>query len=541
MPRGRVLIESPEFPRGLWVDLVDEAGRALAGIQVGYQGQPDSLVAIWSVDPSGHRQETLLWTRQRGPSLGLMLKSGESAELPAGLTSIDWRIDPSVQGLPAPDRLVGWEAVADFLRMKWRGQEGVAVVRIDDISMAVDLERSEATETLVRHLQETHQPVSESLSETPIFGAAAVTQSSNLLPSSAVILQTACFESENLEAAVREALDRRHGKITRQDVASLTLLDASQRYIQSLAGLERFTSLGTLNLRATLTFDVLPLAALTSLKSLELSVNRIVDVGPLASLTRLEELGLSGNRIVDVGPLASLTRLEELSLSANEIVDVGPLASLARLEELGLSGNRIVDVGPLASLTRLEELSLSANEIVDVGPLASLTRLEALGLSENRVVDVGPLASLTRLKWLWLNSTGIVDVGPLIALANLEGLYVMGNESVDVNTLAALTSLRALGLGTSQITDVRFLAALTKLEYLNLSSNEIVDVSSLAALTSLRILDLRSNQIKDISPLVANIDLGEGDHVYLEGNPLSDRAINEQIPALKARGVTVRH
>ncbi len=27
---GRVMIESPEFPRGLWVDLVDEAGRAVA-------------------------------------------------------------------------------------------------------------------------------------------------------------------------------------------------------------------------------------------------------------------------------------------------------------------------------------------------------------------------------------------------------------------------------------------------------------------------------------------------------------------------------
>ena len=45
------MIESPGFPRGLWVDLKDETGQALAGIQVEYQGRADSLVVIWSVDP----------------------------------------------------------------------------------------------------------------------------------------------------------------------------------------------------------------------------------------------------------------------------------------------------------------------------------------------------------------------------------------------------------------------------------------------------------------------------------------------------------
>ena len=63
---GQVLIESPEFPRGLWVDLADEAGKRLAGIEVEYQGRADSLVVIWAVDPSGLRQETLAWSRPAG-------------------------------------------------------------------------------------------------------------------------------------------------------------------------------------------------------------------------------------------------------------------------------------------------------------------------------------------------------------------------------------------------------------------------------------------------------------------------------------------
>ena len=81
---GRVLIESPEFPRGLWVDLADERGQALAGIQVEYDGRPDSLVALRCVDPARLRQETLLWTRAGGAPLSLSLKSGQPADLPAG-------------------------------------------------------------------------------------------------------------------------------------------------------------------------------------------------------------------------------------------------------------------------------------------------------------------------------------------------------------------------------------------------------------------------------------------------------------------------
>ena len=55
----------------------------------------------------------------------------------------------------------------------------------------------------------------------------------------------------------------------------------------------------------------------------------------------------------------------------------------------------------------------------------------------------------------------------------------------------------------------------------------------------MRWLRLDYNQIEDISPLVANTGLGEGDEVILIDNPLNNQALNEQVPALKSRGVTV--
>jgi len=38
---------------------------------------------------------------------------------------------------------------------------------------------------------------------------------------------------------------------------------------------------------------------------------------------------------------------------------------------------------------------------------------------------------------------------------------------------------------------------------------------------------------------VANVGLGEGDEIYLQGNPLSADSLNIYIPQLQARGVTV--
>ena len=117
------------------------------------------------------------------------------------------------------------------------------------------------------------------------------------------------FADANLERCVREALDRPQGPLTAADLAALTELDASDKNIESLAGLEHATVLQELALRRNAITDVSPLASLTNLQSLWLWGNDIEDVSPLASLTNLRKLSLWGNAITDVSPLASLTNL----------------------------------------------------------------------------------------------------------------------------------------------------------------------------------------------------------------------------------------
>ena len=167
---GQVLVESPQFPHGLWLHLVDEAGDALAGIRVEYQSRADSLVAIRCVDPVGGVRETLVWTRPSGDPFRLTLPPSESVNLPEGFIPINWQIDPTTASLLKPvkkTRRIGWEGLAAFMRERWQNQTRRVVVRLDaHISLAVELDHPEAVEMLVAYLQQWHQSVGTPLGET---------------------------------------------------------------------------------------------------------------------------------------------------------------------------------------------------------------------------------------------------------------------------------------------------------------------------------------------------------------------------------------
>ena len=584
---GQVLIESPQYPRGLWLHLVDEAGDALAGLQVEYQGRPDSLVAIRCVDPVGSVRQTLIWTWSDGDSLRLMLKPTGLDDLPAGLTSIDWQIDPTARALLEPvneTRLIGWEAVASFLQAHWQYQTGRVLVQLNaSASFAVELDRPETIETLVVHLQQMYRPAETSLGKSTVLNVQVLSGGSAL--QEGVILYLPLFADANLERVVREALGR-HGHLTPEDVSFMTSISAYNDSISSLAGLENCTALDTLILARNQITDITPLANLNNLQELGLSSNQITDitplanlnnlrvlwldwnqiaeVGPLANLNNLQKLGLESSQITDITPLANLNNLQELWLRYNQIADTTPLVNLNNLQKLYLSSNQITDITPLANLNNLQVLELRRNQITDVTPLANLNNLRQLGLVSNQITDITPLANLNNLsQWLYLNDNQITDITPLANLNNLRALNLHNNQITDITPLANLNNLRALSLHSNQITDITPLANLNNLQSLWLHNNQIAEVGPLADLTDLHTLRLHdnqiaevgplaglynlerlslgNNQIEDISALVANASLGEGDEIHLTGNPLSDKTRNEQIPALQARGVDVTY
>ncbi len=130
------------------------------------------------------------------------------------------------------------------------------------------------------------------------------------VPAGAVASEDVSFPDANLEAAVRDALRISEEGITVDDMATLSVLDADDRGISDLSGLEHAVNL----------------------RDLDLEDNEISDLGPLANLTNLRELDLEDNEISDLGPLANLTNLQELDLEGNEISDLGPLVANSGLD-----------------------------------------------------------------------------------------------------------------------------------------------------------------------------------------------------------------
>ena len=133
----------------------------------------------------------------------------------------------------------------------------------------------------------------------------------------------------NLERAIRDTLSLPDGvSLTQLDMLRFTELQASQRDITNLTGLQYATTLEALHLWGNQIQDVTPLANLTKLRDLDLSYNAVVSVEPLAGLINLQRLNLTFNRVQDITPLANLVQLQRLYIRDNLVTDITPLQGL---------------------------------------------------------------------------------------------------------------------------------------------------------------------------------------------------------------------
>ena len=172
---------------------------------------------------------------------------------------------------------------------------------------------------------------------------------------------TVTFPDPNLEAAIREAVDKPEGPIYTFDLESLTMLEVPERDILDLTGLEYCLNLHVLGL-----WD-----------------NNISDISALAGLTNLQELWFGGNNISDISPLARFINLELLDLGGNNISDISPLAGLTDLRGLGLLHNNISDISALVENSGLSEgdnVSLQDNPLSATSIDVYIPQLEERGV-----------------------------------------------------------------------------------------------------------------------------------------------------------------
>ena len=200
------------------------------------------------------------------------------------------------------------------------------------------------------------------------------------------------------------------------DLAHLLRLDASDRGIEDLTGLE-----GAANLRA-----------------LFLDRNKITDIAPLAGLGSLRSLTLTHNMVEDWVPLADL-KPNYLALDGNSLRELPPLSS--SLNHLYLADNSISDIAPLADIWLfLRELDVSANSIRSLEPLFGLDDLRYLNVNDNQVADLFPL-NFDSLQELLLRNNAVRDISPLLNGEELLMVDVRRNPLSD-DALSVLETLR---------------------------------------------------------------------------------------------------
>ncbi len=199
------------------------------------------------------------------------------------------------------------------------------------------------------------------------------------------------FKDENLEAAIREKIDKPDGPLTKSDMQDIERLDLLEKDISSLAGLEYAENLWVLDLTGNRVDDLSPLEALLALNTLYLHDNELIDIISLSDLTNLEDLGLSGNEIEDISSLSNLVKLEALDLAGNQIEDIAVLSNLSSLQKLLLCENDLTDISPVSNLTGLKWLFFAGNDVSDIGALENLELLERLIFNDNSVDDLSAL------------------------------------------------------------------------------------------------------------------------------------------------------
>jgi len=204
------------------------------------------------------------------------------------------------------------------------------------------------------------------------------------------------FTDAKLDAAIRGAIGKPTGDIYQSDLEGLTSLDASDKSISDITGLEYCGNLTTLALNDNSISDISPLSSLTNLTTLALDYNQVIfefDISPLSSLTNLTTLYLYGNSISDISPLSSLTNLTALYLGSNEVLsNISPLANLTNLTKLHVN---------------LHHPQLVSNQISDISPL-----VDNPGLGDGELV--------------WLNNNPLSDDSINIYIPQLEtrGVWV---------------------------------------------------------------------------------------------------------------------
>ena len=207
------------------------------------------------------------------------------------------------------------------------------------------------------------------------------------------------------------------------------------------------------------------------------------------------------------------------------ITNLEGLQHCAAVMLIDLENNQIADLTPIKDLKLVQSLTLAGNKIESIAPLENFVKLQYLDVSRNAIKDIAPIAKMENMRSLYLSQNQIESITPVAGLKKVWTLYIAANPIADFAPVSQLKWLSSFDAKGCNISDLAFLKPLTELSYVMLADNKLTDLSVLVEMAQ-----ADAAGAKRFAPFW---------RLYLWGNPLSDSASQQQLPALKGTGSKV--
>lgn len=219
------------------------------------------------------------------------------------------------------------------------------------------------------------------------------------------VFLTAHFRDIQVEfddAALREAVCRALGIasipvpiIYPSQMATIHQIEASNKGIKSLKGIQHCTTLEALTIGDNAISDFTDIEFLTTLRYLDVSGNNHDDIFFVRNLVNLETLAVGGSaNLTSIGPVENLKKLKTLSTYNSGVTSLAGVENLPELAEIGAEYCNISSLAPIANLPKLVKLSVEGNNITSISEVATLPYVRELGFYGNNITDISPLDNL---------------------------------------------------------------------------------------------------------------------------------------------------
>ena len=387
------------------------------------------------------------------------------------------------------------------------------------------------------------------------------------------VAQNISIPDPGLDAAIRFTLQKTNGPLTAQDLLSLSQLQAGNRNISDLAGLDAARNLTLLNLSGnSVTNFTLP-GTLTNLAILDLSFNPLAQCIIPAGFTNLTTLvientsltnlalpaGLSGLTSVQVffnNHLNSFTlsagspNLNLLDLGFNSLTQCVIPDGLTNLDTLFLEGNALTNFTLPAGLTALNEIDMTANGLTSFAFRPEMTNLSIALIFANQLTNIVIPSSLNKLSGIDLDFNSLRSLNLPAGLTNLSTFEAVGNQLTNLTFPADMTNLAFVDLQGNQLSKLTLPEGLIHLNFLRLSENKLTSFILPAGMTNLTTAFLADNQLTNVTLSAGLIRLVQIDltsnkltslvlppdatnliTLPLEGNPLTRFSLSEPMAA----------